>query len=83
MSSRFRIGDLTLDTGRRMFLRDSEPIPLGALTYRLLMTLVEAAPNMVSHDQLIDSIWAGSDELQRLSENATHRPRTIAGSPRR
>jgi TolB-like protein/DNA-binding winged helix-turn-helix (wHTH) protein/Flp pilus assembly protein TadD len=59
MSSRFRIGDLTLDTGRRMLLRDSKPIPLGALTYRMLLTLVEAAPNVVSHDELINSIWDG------------------------
>lgn len=59
MASRFRIGDLTLDTGRRLLLRDSNPIPLGRLTYRLLLTLVEAAPNMVSHDQLMDSVWGG------------------------
>ena len=59
MSSRFRIGELTLDTGRRLLLRDSKPIPLGRLTYRLLLTLVEAAPNMVSHDELIDSVWGG------------------------
>jgi TolB-like protein/DNA-binding winged helix-turn-helix (wHTH) protein len=59
MASRFRFGDLTLDTGRRLLLCDSKPIPLGRLTYRLLLTLVEAAPNMVSHDQLIDSVWGG------------------------
>jgi DNA-binding winged helix-turn-helix (wHTH) protein len=59
MSSRFRIGNLTLDSGRRLLLCDSKPIPLGALTYRLLLTLVEAAPNVVSHDELINSIWAG------------------------
>jgi adenylate cyclase len=59
MSPRFRIGDLTLDTGKRLLLRDSKPIPLGRLTYRLLLTLVEAAPNMVSHDELIDSVWGG------------------------
>src|SRR5678815_4218204 len=59
MSSRFRIGDLTLDTGRHLLLRDSKPIPLGRLTYRLLLTLVEAAPNMVSHDELIVAVWGG------------------------
>lgn len=59
MSSCFRIADLTLDTGRRALLRDSKPIPLGPLTYRLLLTLVEAAPNVVSHDQLIAAIWGG------------------------
>ena len=59
MSSRFRIGDLTLDTGQRLLLCDSKRIPLGPLTYRLLLTLVEAAPNMVSHDELINSVWGG------------------------
>ncbi|HEY9466141.1 MAG TPA: winged helix-turn-helix domain-containing protein [Vicinamibacterales bacterium] len=59
MASRFRIGDLTLDTGRRLLLCDSKPIPLGRLTYRLLLTLVEAAPNMVSHEGLIVAVWGG------------------------
>jgi len=59
MSSRFRIADLTLDTGRRLLLCDSKPIALGPLTYRLLLTLVEAAPNVVSQDQLIAAIWDG------------------------
>ena len=59
MASRFRIGDLTLDTGRCLLLRGSKPVPLGRLTYRLLLTLVEAAPNMVSHDELIGAVWGG------------------------
>jgi TolB-like protein/DNA-binding winged helix-turn-helix (wHTH) protein len=59
MVSRFRIGDLTLDTGRCLLLCDSKSIPLGRLTYRLLLTLVQAAPNMVSHDEFINSVWGG------------------------
>lgn len=59
MPSRFRIGALTLDTGRCVLLCDSKPIALGPLTYRLLLALVEAAPNVVSHDQLVRSIWDG------------------------
>jgi adenylate cyclase len=59
MSSCVRIGDLTLDTGRRLLRRDAEIIRVGPLTYRLLLTLVEAAPNVVSHDELVQSIWAG------------------------
>ena len=35
------------------------PIALGRLTYRLLLALVEAAPNMVSHDELDRSVWGG------------------------
>jgi TolB-like protein/DNA-binding winged helix-turn-helix (wHTH) protein/tetratricopeptide (TPR) repeat protein len=59
MSSRFRIGDLTLDTGRCLLLCGSKPVALGPLTYQLLLTLVEAAPNVVTHDELVRSIWGG------------------------
>src|SRR5688572_22577264 len=59
MSSRFRIGDLTLDTGRCLLLCGSKPVALGPLTYQLLLTLVEAAPNVVTHDQLVHAIWNG------------------------
>jgi TolB-like protein/DNA-binding winged helix-turn-helix (wHTH) protein len=59
MSARFHIGDLTLDTGRHMVLRDSKPVALGPLTYKLLLTLAEAAPNVVTHDELVRSIWGG------------------------
>ncbi|HEY7640212.1 MAG TPA: winged helix-turn-helix domain-containing protein [Steroidobacteraceae bacterium] len=59
MSARFRIGDLTLDTGRRLLLCDSKPVALGPLTYQLLLTLVQAAPNVVTHDELARSIWGG------------------------
>ena len=59
MASRFRIRDLTLDTGRCLLLRDAKPIPLGRLTYRLLLTLAEAAPNVVTHDELARAIWGG------------------------
>ena len=88
MASRFRIGDLTLDTGRRLLLCDSKPIPLGRLTYRLLLTLVEAAPDMVSHDQLIDSVWGGrsaspetiSQRIKLLRDalsDDSHKPRYV------
>jgi TolB-like protein/DNA-binding winged helix-turn-helix (wHTH) protein len=59
MSARFRIDHLTLDTGRRLLLCDSKPVALGPLTYQLLLTLVEAAPNVVTHDELVRSIWGG------------------------
>lgn len=59
MSARFRIGDLTLDTGRRLLLCELKPVALGPLTYQLLLTLVEAAPNVVTHDEIVRSVWGG------------------------
>ncbi len=61
MSSRIRIGNLTLDTGRRLLVCGTKPIQLGPLTYRLLLALVEAAPNIATHDELINSVWGGRD----------------------
>lgn len=59
MPSVYRIGDLILDTGRQELRRGAEPIHLGPLSYRLLLALVEGAPNVVSHDALADAVWGG------------------------
>ena len=54
---RYHFDDLTLDVGRRRLLRDGEPIQLSKLTFELLRVLVEAAPNLVTHDQLAQQVW--------------------------
>src|SRR5687767_4417721 len=56
---RYRFGDLTLDSGQRRVARDGRPLHLGKLTYELLVTLVEAAPNVVTHDHLAERVWGG------------------------
>lgn len=55
----YHFGDLTLDAGLRRLERAGEPIELGKLTYSLLITLVEAAPNVVSHEELVQRVWDG------------------------
>lgn len=59
MSSVYRIGDLVLDAGRQELRRGGEPIHLGPLSYRLLLALIEAAPEVVSHDALAVAVWDG------------------------
>jgi TolB-like protein/DNA-binding winged helix-turn-helix (wHTH) protein len=59
MPTILRIGDLTLDTGRQRLTRGTVPIHLGPLTYKLLLALVEAAPNVASHDELASAVWNG------------------------
>jgi TolB-like protein/DNA-binding winged helix-turn-helix (wHTH) protein/Tfp pilus assembly protein PilF len=39
--------------------RGDTPIGLGHLTYKLLWTLVEFAPNVVSHDRIVERVWNG------------------------
>jgi TolB-like protein/DNA-binding winged helix-turn-helix (wHTH) protein len=57
--TRYRFADLVLDTGLRRLERGAEPIELGKLTYTLLVALVEAAPNVLSHDELTQRVWGG------------------------
>jgi len=55
----YRFADLTLDVGQARLERDGEPIELGRLTYRLLLALVESAPNVLTHDELVRRVWGG------------------------
>ncbi|MEO8467606.1 MAG: winged helix-turn-helix domain-containing protein [Gammaproteobacteria bacterium] len=54
---RYHFADLTLDVGQRRLSRGEETIALSKLTFALLNTLVEAAPNIVTHAELADRVW--------------------------
>jgi len=57
--TRYQIDDLVLDTGRRSVCRDSEALKIGGLTFDLLHALAEAAPSMLSYDELAEIVWKG------------------------
>jgi len=56
---RLLIGDLVLDVGRRSVSRDGRQIDLPKLSFRLLQVLAEAAPNVLSQDDLAERVWPG------------------------
>ena len=56
-SRRYRFADLTIDVGQRRLLRAGEEIALSKLSYELMRVLVEAAPNLVTHEQLAAKVW--------------------------
>ena len=56
---RYRFADLTLDVGLRRVARAGMPLHLGKLTYEMLVALVEAAPTVVTQDQLVTRVWSG------------------------
>ena len=56
---RYQFGDLTLDAGLCRVERAGHALHLGKLTYEMLLALVEAAPNVVTHDRLIERVWGG------------------------
>lgn len=53
----FRVDDLVIDIGRQRVLRNGQEIPLAGLSFDLLLTLVRAAPNVLTYDQLMDRVW--------------------------
>jgi len=56
---KYRVGDLTIDTGRQLVCRGTNVIGLPKLSYDLLLALVQAAPNLVSADELMRRVWPG------------------------
>lgn len=55
----YRVGDLVVDTGRATVTRDGQAVALPKLTFDLLLALIEAAPRVVSHDELMHRVWPG------------------------
>jgi len=58
-SERLQIGDLVLDTGKRQVSRGNVVLDLPKLSYQLVLTLARAAPNLVTHDELVERVWSG------------------------
>jgi TolB-like protein/DNA-binding winged helix-turn-helix (wHTH) protein/Flp pilus assembly protein TadD len=55
----YQVDDLTVDLAPRRVRRAGTVIPLKALSFDLLVTLVRAAPNLLSFDQLSERVWPG------------------------
>ena len=54
---RFRVDDLEIDLDAESVLRNGVPLDLPELSFRLLVTLVLAAPDRVTKDDLVREVW--------------------------
>ena len=55
----FEFADLALDARQRAVFRGLQRIALPKLTFDLLLALLEAAPVVLSHDELAERVWRG------------------------
>jgi DNA-binding winged helix-turn-helix (wHTH) protein/tetratricopeptide (TPR) repeat protein/TolB-like protein len=62
----YRFGSFTLDLNRGSLRGPGGEIKLRHQAFRLLVVLVEKAPNILSHDQLLDLVW-GKEHLSASS----------------
>jgi TolB-like protein/DNA-binding winged helix-turn-helix (wHTH) protein/Flp pilus assembly protein TadD len=56
---RFRIGDLEVDIGKAEVTRGGEKIALPKLSFDLLYALINAAPAIVTNEELLQQVWPG------------------------
>jgi TolB-like protein/DNA-binding winged helix-turn-helix (wHTH) protein len=56
---RFRIADLEVDIGKAEVTRGGEKIALPKLSFDLLCALINAAPSIVTNDELLARVWPG------------------------
>src|SRR5919206_4759794 len=58
-------GAISIDHGRRLVLCRGLPVRLTPLEFRLLVTFVEHAGNVLSSDQLIEHVWGHPAAVSR------------------
>lgn len=54
-----RVADLVINPGTQQVFRGEQEITLPKLSFDFLLALVRAAPNVVSHDELLEQVWPG------------------------
>ena len=75
----YRFADLTIEIGSRIVMRDQDTIELGKLTFDFLRALVEASPNIVTHDELAERVWGGrSVSAETISQRVSILRSTLA-----
>ena len=55
--ARYRVDDLLVDTGTHRISRGGIAIDLTKRSYDLLLALIEAAPNLLTNDELLEKVW--------------------------
>jgi TolB-like protein/DNA-binding winged helix-turn-helix (wHTH) protein/Tfp pilus assembly protein PilF len=55
----YQVADLRIDVGRRSVARGDVDIQLPKLSFDLLLTLVHAAPNVVTIEDFMEQVWPG------------------------
>jgi len=71
----YEFSDLTLDLDRHLLTRGGQPIKLTKLSFKVLQALVQAAPSLISHDELIDQVWGPKRVI--TPENLSQRMKTL------
>jgi TolB-like protein/DNA-binding winged helix-turn-helix (wHTH) protein len=74
---RFKIDDLQVDVGKAEVTRGGEKLALPKLSFDLLCALINAAPAIVTNDELLQQVWPG---LLVSPESVAQRVKLLRGA---
>src|SRR5262245_23072788 len=58
-AKKFIFADFEIDATRRRLFKQGEPVALNSKTFDLLLVLVERRGEVLSKEELLDTVWAG------------------------
>src|SRR4051812_24945208 len=56
----YEFGDFRLDSLKRTLLKNGENVPLKGKAFDLLLFLVKSEGEILTHDQILESVWEGT-----------------------
>ena len=78
----YEFGPFRLDPGRRLLLRDGEPLPLRPKAFATLLVLVQNSGRMLNKDELMQAVWGDTIvEEGGLTRNISVLRKTLGESP--
>jgi TolB-like protein/DNA-binding winged helix-turn-helix (wHTH) protein/Flp pilus assembly protein TadD len=78
----YEFGPFVLDTGRRLLLRNGEPMPLTPKTFETLRALIENRSRVVTKDELLRQVWGDTSvEEGGLTRNVSILRKTLGEKP--
>lgn len=75
----FDFGEFSVDKRRRVLSKNGEPVPLSPRNLDLLIVMLENEGRIVSHDELLDTVWEGTFVEQANLKNAISVLRRVLG----
>lgn len=81
-ADKFMVGNLEIDYGKRIVLKDGERVHLTPIEYKILVLLSKNAGKVLTHDFIIREIWGlYTDESHTLRVNMANIRRKIEINP--
>src|SRR5690349_10713764 len=65
----YEFGPFSLNVTQRVLLREGQRVPLGAKAFQTLLTLLENRGHVVTREELLKRVWAGSPARHESNPN--------------